>query len=61
MQFWTDEEIPLSDDKMSWLIRKIVLNGINTHTKQHDFFSKKGNGYVRAVHVEPLRDEDFVF
>lgn len=42
-------------------INPIVLNGINTHTKQHDFFSKKGNGYVRAVHVEPLRDEDFVF
>jgi len=42
-------------------INPIVLNGIRTHTKQHDFFSKKGNGYVRAVHVEPLRDEDFVF
>lgn len=42
-------------------INPIVLNGISTHTKQHDFFSKKGNGYVKALHVEPLTDEDFVF
>ncbi|WP_040949122.1 class 1b ribonucleoside-diphosphate reductase subunit beta [Gorillibacterium massiliense] len=42
-------------------INPIVLNGISTHTKQHDFFSKKGNGYVRATKVEQLRDEDFVF
>lgn len=42
-------------------INPIVQNGISTHTKQHDFFSKKGNGYVRAMNVEPLRDEDFQF
>lgn len=42
-------------------INPIVLNGISTRTKQHDFFSKKGNGYVRAIHVEPLTDEDFRF
>jgi len=42
-------------------INPIVLNGINTSTKQHDFFSKKGNGYVRTVNIEPMRDEDFVF
>ncbi|WP_019123674.1 class 1b ribonucleoside-diphosphate reductase subunit beta [Brevibacillus massiliensis] len=42
-------------------VNPIVLNGIRTHTKQHDFFSKKGNGYVRTIHVEPLRDEDFWF
>ncbi|MFS0728063.1 class 1b ribonucleoside-diphosphate reductase subunit beta [Paenibacillus sp. 1P07SE] len=42
-------------------VNPIVFNGINTRTKQHDFFSKKGNGYVRAMHVEPLRDEDFNF
>ncbi|MDO3408459.1 class 1b ribonucleoside-diphosphate reductase subunit beta [Saccharibacillus sp. CPCC 101409] len=42
-------------------INPIVLNGLKTQTKQHDFFSKKGNGYVRTVHVEPLRDEDFLF
>jgi ribonucleoside-diphosphate reductase beta chain len=42
-------------------VNPIVFNGISTHTKQHDFFSKKGNGYVRTVHIEQLRDEDFVF
>jgi len=42
-------------------VNPIVLNGIRTHTKQHDFFSKKGNGYVRSINVEPLRDEDFRF
>lgn len=42
-------------------INPIVFNGISTHTKQHDFFSKKGNGYVRTLNIEPLTDEDFVF
>lgn len=42
-------------------VNPIVFNGISTRTKQHDFFSKKGNGYVRAIHVEPLTDDDFIF
>lgn len=42
-------------------INPIVMNGISTHTRQHDFFSKKGNGYVKALNVEPMQDEDFVF
>ncbi len=42
-------------------INAIVQNGIRTQTKQHDFFSKKGNGYVKALKVEPLADEDFQF
>ncbi|GMK39483.1 ribonucleoside-diphosphate reductase subunit beta [Paenibacillus sp. CCS19] len=42
-------------------INPIVFNGISTRTKQHDFFSKKGNGYVRTLNVETLRDEDFEF
>ena len=42
-------------------VNPIVFNGIRTHTKQHDFFSKKGNGYVKAIHVEPLTDADFQF
>jgi ribonucleoside-diphosphate reductase beta chain len=42
-------------------INPIVQNGISTQTKQHDFFSKKGNGYVKALNVEPLTDEDFIF
>jgi len=42
-------------------INPIVQNGINTHTKQHDFFSKKGNGYVRPQTVEHMSDDDFNF
>lgn len=42
-------------------VNPIVFNGISTRTKQHDFFSKKGNGYVRTIHVEPLTDDDFCF
>jgi ribonucleoside-diphosphate reductase beta chain len=42
-------------------INPIVFNGISTRTKQHDFFSKKGNGYIRTIHVEPLTDDDFRF
>lgn len=42
-------------------VHPIVFNGISTNTKQHDFFSRKGNGYVRTLHVEALKDEDFRF
>ncbi|WP_274363945.1 class 1b ribonucleoside-diphosphate reductase subunit beta [Paenibacillus thermotolerans] len=42
-------------------INPIVYNGISTRTKQHDFFSKKGNGYIRTIYVEPLTDSDFLF
>ncbi|MED4883060.1 class 1b ribonucleoside-diphosphate reductase subunit beta [Bacillus smithii] len=41
-------------------INPIVLNGLNTKTKSHDFFSMKGNGYKKAT-VESLKDEDFYF
>lgn len=41
-------------------INPIVLNGLNTKTKSHDFFSMKGNGYKKAT-VEPIKDEDFYF
>lgn len=40
-------------------INPIVLNGINTSTKNHDFFSKKGNGYIKTVNVTKLQDEHF--
>lgn len=49
---------PLFEDEE---VNPIVLNGISTHTKQHDFFSKKGNGYIRTLNVEPLTDDDFKF
>lgn len=39
----------------------IVVNGLKTDTKNHDFFSVKGNGYVKSINVEHLTDEDFIF
>jgi len=42
-------------------INPIIENGLRTETKNHDFFSVKGNGYVKATNVENLRDEDFLF
>ena len=42
-------------------INPIVENGLKTDTKNHDFFSVKGNGYVKALNVEPIEDEDFIF
>ena len=40
-------------------VNPIVLNGLKTDTKNHDFFSVKGNGYVKAMNVVKLTDEDF--
>ncbi|WP_391591927.1 Ribonucleoside-diphosphate reductase class Ib, beta subunit [[Mycoplasma] cavipharyngis] len=42
-------------------VNPIVLNGINTQTKNHDFFSTKGNGYIKSTKIEELQDEDFEF
>jgi ribonucleoside-diphosphate reductase beta chain len=42
-------------------INPIVENGLKTDTKNHDFFSVKGNGYVKATNVQPLEDADFEF
>lgn len=41
-------------------VNPIVLNGLSTETKTHDFFSTKGNGYQKGI-VEELTDEDFKF
>lgn len=41
-------------------VNAIVINGLSTKTKSHDFFSMKGNGYKKAT-VEPIQDEDFYF
>ncbi len=38
----------------------IVMNGLSTKTKSHDFFSQKGNSYKKAT-VEALQDDDFYF
>lgn len=40
-------------------INPIVLNGLSTETKTHDFFSTKGNGYQKGIYEE-LEDEDFL-
>lgn len=40
-------------------INPIVLNGLSTETKTHDFFSTKGNGYQKGIYEE-LEDEDFI-
>ena len=42
-------------------INPIVMNGISTETKNHDFFSTKGNGYIKTTKVEVLQDSDFEF
>ena len=39
----------------------IIENALDTTTKNHDFLSVKGDGYVIALNVEAIRDEDFVF
>lgn len=39
-------------------VNPIVINGLNTTSKSHDFFSMKGNSYKKAI-VEPVQDEDF--
>lgn len=39
----------------------IIENALDTSTKNHDFFSVKGDGYTLALNVEALRDEDFIF
>ena len=40
-------------------VNPIVINGISTETKNHDFFSTKGNGYIKTTKVESLDDDDF--
>ena len=42
-------------------VNPIVMNGISTETKNHDFFSTKGNGYIKTTKVEELEDDDFKF
>jgi len=42
-------------------INPIIENAMNTNTKNHDFFSVKGDGYVVSMNVESIEDEDFIF
>lgn len=41
-------------------VNPMVIKGLNTESKNHDFFSKKGNGYIKGV-VEKTTDDDFNF
>ncbi|MFS0841210.1 class 1b ribonucleoside-diphosphate reductase subunit beta [Paenibacillus sp. 1P03SA] len=43
------------------IVNPVVMNGIRLHTKNHDFFSTKGNGYIMATNIVKLNDTDFVF
>jgi ribonucleoside-diphosphate reductase beta chain len=49
---------PIFDDEE---INPIVENGLSTKASSHDFFSQKGNSYVRTLNFEPLQDDDFAF
>lgn len=40
-------------------VNPLVLNGIDTNTKNHDFFSTKGNGYIKSTNVSPIDDSVF--
>ena len=42
-------------------INPIIENAMNTSTKNHDFFSVKGDGYVVSMNVESIEDEYFIF
>ena len=41
-------------------VNPIVLNGLNTGNKTHDFFSVKGDSYKKAT-VVAIQDDDFIF
>lgn len=45
----------ISDDD----VNIVVINGLKTDTKNHDFFSVKGNGYIKNVKKVELTDDDF--
>lgn len=52
---------PLFAEVTAGDVNPLVMNGISTETKNHDFFSTKGNGYIKTTKVEELSDDDFQF
>lgn len=42
-------------------VNPVVMNGYSIETKNHDFFSSKGNGYIKTTKVDELTDEAFFF
>ncbi len=55
MNLGLDTHFNVSDED----INPIVLNGLDTETKTHDFFSTKGNGYIKSLNHDDLDDDDF--
>jgi ribonucleoside-diphosphate reductase beta chain len=53
-------DIPFDDIKEAD-IDPSVIKGLDTKTKTHDFFSTKGNGYVKSTKVEKISEDDFNF
>lgn len=53
-------DIPFKDLKDSE-INPIVLRGLDTKTKTHNFFDSKGNGYIKPMNIEKITDDDFNF
>jgi ribonucleoside-diphosphate reductase beta chain len=52
-------DVPFCDLKESD-VNPMVIKGLDTQTKNQDFFSKKGNGYIKAEVVK-TNDDDFDF
>lgn len=50
-----DKYFMVSEDE----VNPIIFNGINTGTKNHDFFSTKGNGYIKNTNVAEIDDSVF--
>ena len=42
-------------------VNAVVIRGLDTKTKNHDFFSTKGNGYIKTTNVVETTDDDFDF
>ncbi|MCL1936061.1 MAG: class 1b ribonucleoside-diphosphate reductase subunit beta [Defluviitaleaceae bacterium] len=57
MNLGMDAYFNISEDK----VNSIVIAGLDTKTKHHDFFSVKGNGYIKPLNISKLDDSDFDF
>ena len=57
MNLALDPYFNIEEDK----VNATVIAGMDTKTKNHDFFSVKGNGYIKPMNVSKLDDSDFDF
>ena len=58
MNLGLDIPFPYSKDSD---INSLVIKGLSTETKTHNFFDSKGNGYIKANNIEKISDDDFNF